>query len=40
LVELRVCDSDLERPLHAVWSGRRPNALAAELITLAQSIRQ
>lgn len=36
LVELRVAGLDLERPLHAVWSGRAPMPLAGELLTLAK----
>lgn len=37
LVELTVDqDLDLRRPLHAVWHGRRPAPLAAELVTVAR----
>jgi DNA-binding transcriptional LysR family regulator len=36
LVELRLADMDLHRPLHAVWTGPRLVPLAAELIQLAQ----
>jgi DNA-binding transcriptional LysR family regulator len=37
LVELHVSATNLQRPLHAVWTGRRPNELSAELVALAQS---
>jgi DNA-binding transcriptional LysR family regulator len=36
LVELRVADLDLHRELHALWQGRRPGPLAAELLSIAQ----
>jgi DNA-binding transcriptional LysR family regulator len=36
LVEVPVAGLELSRPLHAVWLGARPSALAAELIKLAQ----
>lgn len=36
LVELRVDDLDLHRALHALWQGRRPSPLAAELLSIAQ----
>ncbi|NES37377.1 LysR family transcriptional regulator [Micromonospora sp. PPF5-17] len=35
LVELRVENLPLTRPLHALWLGRTPAALAAELLTIA-----
>lgn len=37
LVEIVVPDLELDRPLHAVWLGRRPTNLAHELILLASS---
>lgn len=37
LVELRVDDLDRHRRLHAVWQGRRPGPLAAELLSIALS---
>jgi DNA-binding transcriptional LysR family regulator len=37
LVELVATDLDLSRPLRAVWLGRRPSELAAELIALASA---
>ena len=37
LVELRLLDGDLDRPLRAVWAGDRPGDLAAELIRVAQT---
>lgn len=36
LVEIMVPGLDLERPLHAVWVGRRPSDAASELIRLAE----
>jgi DNA-binding transcriptional LysR family regulator len=36
LVELRIDDLDLHRDLHALWQGRRPSPLAAELLAIAQ----
>jgi DNA-binding transcriptional LysR family regulator len=36
LIELRVDDLDLRRNLHALWQGRRPAPLAAELLSIAQ----
>jgi DNA-binding transcriptional LysR family regulator len=36
LVEVGVAGLDLERPLRAVWLGRRPTTLAHELVLLAQ----
>lgn len=35
LVELRVAELDLTRPLTAIWLGRRPSPLARELIDIA-----
>jgi len=35
LVELRVEGLSLTRPLHALWLGRTPTALATELLTIA-----
>ncbi len=37
LVEIAVRDLDLTRPLQAVWVGRAPSALAAELVGFARS---
>ena len=36
LVELRIDDLDLHRPLHALWQGRRPSPLSAELLAIAE----
>jgi len=36
LVELRVDGLDLHRSLHALWQGRRPGPLAAELLAICQ----
>jgi DNA-binding transcriptional LysR family regulator len=36
LVELRIGDLNLHRSLHALWQGRRPGPLAAELLSIAQ----
>jgi DNA-binding transcriptional LysR family regulator len=36
LVELSIDDLDLHRPLHALWQGRRPSPLAAELLAIAE----
>lgn len=36
LVQIRITGLDPQRPLTAVWLGRRPTALAGELISLAQ----
>ena len=35
LTEIRVRDLDLTRPLHAVWLGHTPSALAAQLIAIS-----
>lgn len=36
LVELHVDDLDLRRGLHALWQGRRPSPLAAQLLAIAE----
>ena len=36
LVEIRVADLDLRRPLHALWQGRRPSPLGVELLSISQ----
>jgi DNA-binding transcriptional LysR family regulator len=37
LVELRVDELDLTRPLHAIWRGASPGDAAAELVAIARS---
>jgi DNA-binding transcriptional LysR family regulator len=37
LVEIPAADLDLNRPLHAIWLGRRPTGWVHELVLLARA---